>query len=146
MCPSVHLRCDSVDTPISNRTVGGLTASCTAGILGRLQVESSISERLHVWRAAGFHAGTTVLCLYTWVDNLFSASDSVGGAISILDDFESALESGWNMRIKVSSRSRMVALGNVTTASCEKWPLVLGHRLQPDGSIRACGSCARSAM
>ena len=88
----------------------------------------------------------------TWVDNLFSASDSLDGAIAILEDFESHLNMEWQMRIKPSSRCCMVAAGSLQVpADPRRWPIrdtfvVLGHILQSTGSIRACWSRSRAAM
>ena len=152
MCPHVILKCGDVEVEIANRTVGGLTGSRTAGFLGRIPVEATIADRLPSWRRHGFHTSELSLCMCTWVDNLFSASDSLDGAISILEDFESHLKTNWQMNIKPTSRSCMVAAGSVQVpAEAERWPLkdtfvVLGHILQPTGSIRACWSRSRAVM
>ena len=92
MCPKVFLQSGQSNVFINCRTVGGLTGSRTAGVLGRIPVESIIASRVSVWRRWGFHANKDVFCLATWVDNLFSASDSLHGAISILEDFEMQLQ------------------------------------------------------
>ena len=152
MCPQIVLHVGSAQAPIVNRTVGGLTGSRIAGCFGRVPVESIAVQRSTVWQAHGFHAGSDVMCLCTWVDNLFSASDSLAGAICILEDFEEQLESKWDMRIKPSSRSCMCAQGNSENPTDPtKWPLrssfvVLGHYLQENGSVRECWSKARSSM
>lgn len=149
-CCSLTLRQTALSTK-GKRTGGGLTGSRTAGILGRILVESIVAERVSLWRSWGFHANRDVFCLCTLVDNLFSASDSIDGAISILEDFEYELKSKWGMAIKESSRSCMPAAGHCSVASSPKWPivdcfLVLGHCIQHNGSIRSCWSCTRSAM
>ena len=51
MCPRVILRCGSAEVCIPNRTAGGLTGSRIAGLLGRVPVESIISERVGAWRS-----------------------------------------------------------------------------------------------
>ena len=104
MCPKIVLKCGNVEVLISDRSVGGLTGSRTAGFLGRIPVEAIAADRHPVWRRHGFHADGASLCLCTWVDNLFSSSDSLDGAIFILEDFESQLRSVWRMGIKSSSR------------------------------------------
>jgi len=152
MCPQVVLKCGSAEAVVKNRTVGGLTGSRTAGFLGRIPVESIIADRCSRWRRLGYHAGQHVFCLCTWVDNLFSASDSLSGAISMLEDFEKQLRTKWSMGIKPTSRSCMVAEGNPDVpADLDRWPLVtafpvLGHHLQANGSIRECWSRARASM
>ena len=89
MCPRVVLHVSGTkEVMIVNRTIGGLTGSRTAGFLGRIPVEATIAERRHFWRAFGFHADGDVFSVCTWVNNIFSASDSLHGAVSILDDFD----------------------------------------------------------
>lgn len=97
MCPQIVLHVGSAQASIGNRTVGGLTGSRVAGCFGRVPVASVAVQRSTVWRAHGFHAGSDVMCLCTWVDNLFSAPGSLAGAICILEDFEEQLESKWDM-------------------------------------------------
>ena len=88
----------------------------------------------------------------SWVDNLFSASDSLAGAIYILEDFETELCMQWGMQIKTSSRCCMVAEGNQEVPlDIDRWPMVdtfvvLGHAIQSNGSIRACWARARNSM
>jgi hypothetical protein len=152
MCPAVVLKVGSSEVKIGGRTVGGMTGSRTAGFLGRIPVEAIIADRLPHWRSHGFQTSSSPLCLCTWVDNLFSASDSLAVATYILDDFELQLQHQWHMKIKDSSRCCMVADGNVDVPdNIDRWPLVdtfivLGHSVQSNGSIRACWSQARSSM
>ena len=103
------------------------------------------------WRRWGFTADDQVLCACTYVDNLFSASHCLGGAINILEDFEEQLSSNWDLRIKPASRSCMAVAGSASQPLAEKKPLcntfvVLGHTLQNNGSVRACWKSARLAM
>ena len=152
MCPTVVLKVGSSEVKIGGRTVGGMTGSRTAGFLGRVPVEAIIAERHSHWKPHGFQTGSSPLCLCTWVDNLFSASSSLAGAIYILEDFESQLQKHWHMNIKGSSRCCMVSDGNLDVPDDgDRWPLVdtfivLGHAVQSSGSIRACWSRARSSM
>jgi len=152
MCPTVVLKVGSSEVKIGGRTVGGMTGSRTAGFLGRIPVEAIIADRRSHWRPHGFRTDSSPLCLCTWVDNLFSASDSLAGALYILDDFESQLQQHWHMNIKRSSRCCMVSDGNLDIPEdVDRWPLVdtfivLGHAVQSSGSIRACWARARSTM
>ena len=152
MCPTIVLKVGSSEVKIGGRTVGGMTGSRTAGYLGRIPVEAIIADRLPHWRRHGFQTDSSPLCLCTWVDNLFSASDSLSSAIYILEDFESQLQQHWHMNIKASSRCCMVSDGNLDVPDDrDRWPLVdtfivLGHAVQSSGSIRACWSKARSSM
>ena len=152
MCPQILLTCGSVEIPIKSRSIGGLTGSRTAGLLGRIPVESIVGDRKSLWRQWGFSADEQCFSMCTWVDNLFSASTSLHGAISILEDFEQQLESKWGMSIKPSSRACMRARGSEEMPiDGVKWPLVsefvvLGHVLKDDGSIRPCWTRARTSM
>ena len=151
MLPKVTLCAGAAEAIVTGRCEGGLTGSRVAGLFGRIPVESTMAERRLVWRARGFQADDHVLCVCSYVDNLFSASGSLHGAISILDDFEAQLERNWGLRIKPSSRSCMAAAGTGPEELPEKWPRVhefaaLGHTLQDTGSIRACWQNTRAAM
>ena len=152
MCPHVLLACGSSEVAIKGRSIGGLTGSRIAGLLGRIPVESIVAERRGHWRQWAYEAGGDFFCLCTWVDNLFSASASLHGAINILEDFEHQLQSKWRMKIKPTSRACMRARGSTEQPTDSvKWPLcdkfcVLGHLLQDDGSIRSCWSRARVSM
>ena len=88
----------------------------------------------------------------TWVDNLFSVSRSLSGAIGVLEDFEVQLGNHWNMNIKSSSRSCTTSAGNLEIPSNPlRWPLVdffavLGHTIESSGSIRPCWTKCRTSM
>ena len=152
LCPTVVLKVGSAEVNVGGRTIGGMTGSRTAGFLGRIPVEAIIADRRSLWRPYGFKTDGCPLCLCTWVDNLFSASASLDGAIYILEDFETQLEQRWHMSIKAASRCCMVAQGNVQVPrDVGRWPVVntfavLGHLIESTGSIRACWTRARSAM
>ena len=152
MCPKIILACGTADIPIPGRCIGGPTGSRTAGVLGRIPVESIMASRHKHWQRWGFKAEGEYFCLCSWVDNLFSASASLSGAICILEDFEDQLQTRWRMKIKPSSRACMRARGSdELPGNPDKWPLcdqfiVLGHSLDDDGSIRSCWSRARASM
>ena len=65
---------------ILGRTLGGLTGSTLALTLARVPVESSISELLENRSFCGFPLDETRLVYASWVDNLYAAFTSVGGA------------------------------------------------------------------
>ena len=135
-----------------NRSSGTLTGSRVAGMLGRVPVESIIVERHHHWRQWGYLADTCTLTVSTYVDNLFSASRSLHGAIAILEDFEQELDAKWGLRIKPASRSCTVSRGSTEAPACQsKWPLcaefrALGHVLQDNGDSRACWTQTKRNM
>jgi len=108
-------------------------------------------DRSNAWQRWGYKAGGNVLSVCSYVDNLFSASSSLHGAISILEDFEQQLEERWGLKIKPSSRSCMPAAGSQVQSTALKWPQcnsfhVLGHVLQHNGSIRNCWRRTRNLM
>ncbi|CAK0910579.1 unnamed protein product [Prorocentrum cordatum] len=151
MLPKVTLCAGAAEAIVTGPCEGCLTGNRVAGLFGRIPVESTMAERRLVWRAKGFQADDHVLCVCSYVDNLFSASGSLHGAISILDDIEAQLERNWGLHIKPSSRSCMAAAGTGPGELPSKWPRVheftaLGHTLQDTGSIRACWQNARAAM
>jgi hypothetical protein len=61
MCPKVVLCTGCIQVPIGNRTVGGLTGSRTAGMLGRIPVESIVCDRHPHWQKFGFKAAGETL-------------------------------------------------------------------------------------
>jgi hypothetical protein len=139
---------------IKNRSSGGLTGSRLAGAFGRVPVESVISERHTFWREHGFLADDAPpLTLCTYVDNVYTASPTLAGAVFILEDFEKSLNSRWGQVIKQSSRSVMLCSGLPDDATiCNiKWPRVtefncLGHVLQNNSSIRSCFTNTKANM
>ena len=93
-----------------------------------------------------------ILCAASWVDNIYSVSNTLLHAIWILEDFALQLGELWGLRIKDSSRTCMVALGSdEVPPDPARWKLVstfecLGHRLQQDGSIMDCWQATQAAM
>ena len=119
-----------------------------AGALGRIPVESTIAERSRHWHAHGFSTPSQSLTVCTWVDNIFSASSTLDGAIFILEDFEMHLNKNWNLKMKPTSRACMTPRGSsLVPDDSGKWPLcsefsVLGHVLQDNGDSTFFGNCA----
>ena len=88
MLPGVTLHLGNLAVPIVNRSVGGITGTRVAGALGRAPVEHIISERQSHWRPMGFPIDSeTSLSVCAYVDNIYSCSSSVQGAVEILEDF-----------------------------------------------------------
>ena len=121
-----------------------------AGMLGRVPVEETFASKARGWQRLGFplDAGKSLFAS-CWVDNIYAASSSIHGATRILDDIEQHLQEKWQLSIKPSSRSCMVAAGSHDMPlDPSKWPVVtvfecLGHLLQQDGGIRACVSATK---
>ena len=164
LCPLVTISVGSSQVAISGRTIGGLTGSRVAGLLGRIPVEDIMFQRCGVWRKWGYwlnpkdyddpaapNAVSVSLCCCSYVDNLFAVSRSLSGAIAILEDFEVQLLE-WGLVIKPISRQCMVSAGSSDEAADSKrWPMVrtfpvLGHLLADTGSIRPCWKQTRFSM
>ena len=152
LLPKVILNTGTVSVPVTNRCIGALTGSRVAGVLGRVPVESTISERRSYWQPWGYRTDHCVLTACTFVDNIFSAGRNLDGAINILEDFEMHLRSVWRLDIKSSSRSCCVPLGSDDAPDdADKWPLrpsftVLGHILQDNGATKLCWHNTRRSM
>lgn len=162
LLPRVTLRSGAAVAAIVNRCIGGLTGSRVAGVLARIPVESVFANRSSVWRKWGYPLETEhvkrsdkscrVLCAASWVDNIFSVSDSLDHAVWIQEDFALQIREHWGLDIKASSRSCMTAAGNIDPSPLpDKWPLrksfeALGHTLEFDGSVSLCWRAAKAAM
>ena len=153
MLPAVWLHTGDSSVLVQNRSIGGLTGSMLAGAFGRIPVESTISKRASHWSSWGFALSEGVsLTMATYVDNLFSCSTTVSGALSILEDAEKELYGYWGHKIKQSSRSVMPCKDSIgQTHDLTRWPVVssfkcLGHILSNDASIRPCFKATRRGM
>ena len=138
---------------IRNRSIGGLTGFRLAGALGRVPVEEAVSSRHEAWKEHGFNLDADrSLTICTYVDNLYSASASVGGAIQILEDAAQHIHTTWGQCMKPSSRLLMPCRGNSDELpDVSRWKVVkifpaLGHLIQDDSQVRACFNATRAAM
>ena len=92
------------------------------------------------------------LTMASYVDNLYSCSDSAVNAAAMLDDAEQQLYHTWGHRIKDASRCLMVCRGySGEIPNADRWPSVdafpcLGHILAPNCSIRPCFSLLQRCM
>ena len=151
LCPKIIVRCSIEAKPVGHRTIGGITGSRVAGMLGRIPVEDILARRHQGWFQYGFRTTERVLMACSWVDNIYSAGSSAWSAIQILEDIEDQLCDNWHLEIITSSRSCMVAEGgDAQSPHPEKWPVTttfdcLGHTLQHDGGIRACVNNAKKS-
>ena len=85
-CPSGSLCWGVSCITIQGRTVGALTGTRTAGLLGRVPVEDVISKRHVFWEKLAFKTTSDTLALATYIDNIFSTGHSAEDAIAILQD------------------------------------------------------------
>ena len=65
-----------------------------------------VRTREHDWRKNGFQlesrADASALTMATYIDNLYTASNSIPGAISIMEDAENYLKTKWKLTLKPS--------------------------------------------
>ena len=96
---------------ICNCTGGSITGSRVAGSWGRIPVEESIRDSEDVVLRHGWRAGTRVFAAGTFVDNIFCAAMSLGGALIMQDTISRRLRNRWRLGIKPSSREAMPVAG-----------------------------------
>ena len=152
MVPSICLSVGAQTARVEGRSSGSLTGSRVAGALGRIPVMSVLDKRAPLWANCGFQAASA-LTVATYVDNIYSVSGSVLGAVDILEDVERHLASDWGLQIKSSSRSVLTAAGRAIPDGHDamKWPVqdifpVLGHRLDSRGSSWPCWERTKQSM
>ena len=104
-------------------------------------------EREVHWLNDGFKlesaSNASSLTMATYIDNLYSVSNSVGGAIRIMSDAEQHLRSRWRLTLKPSSKmvtSAAVGSEHVTGDKVGDYTYesdfpVLGHMVASSGSI-----------
>jgi len=141
LLPSISLALLGVTSLVHSRTSGCLTGSRVAGQIGHLPVLETVDTCSEVWKQKGFKHGAHSVYLCTWIDNVYSFSNSLHKAIDILDEFESHIHRIWGLSIKSTSRSCLVCKGSVETPRDPvKWQMrvninVLGHHVHHDGGI-----------
>lgn len=131
------------------RTKGALTGSRVAGSLGQVPVCDAMIERSRTMKLYGFKLdGSKSIACAGWIDNLFSFSNSIEGALRISEHVEHVLMARWGLRFRPGSTGGMVckmepsqidrALTDIDQAT---WPIsevicILGHWIQSDAGIR----------
>ena len=142
----IELTFDAGSITVPSRTVGALTGTRTAGLLGRIPVEDVIKHRHHVWEPLSFKTDCCALSVATYIDNLFSTGTCAEDAVAILEDFEFHLLHSWSLSIGSDSKSFMCARGCRTPDThTTDWAhsfgntfTALGHVLSDDGRIQPC--------
>ena len=94
-----------------SRTGGSVTGSRVAGALGRIPVEDSLRECAPLLARYAWQAGPRAFAVGVFVDNLFSVSQSLGGALRIQQGLAEVLRRKWRLSIKPSSRVAMPVAG-----------------------------------
>ena len=154
MCPIVALCFSNVCVNVTGRSIGVLTGTRTAGLVGRVPVEDIIHKRHHIWEEWCFRTDSSALALATYVDNIFSTGRSADDAVAILKDCELQLAHHWALVIGSDSKSFMAALGaQPPDDQTVEWAHhsgdtfeALGHILASNGSIQPCLSSTIGKM
>ena len=131
LLPNITLALGNTRIRIDGRTLGVMTGSRLAGELGRIPVESTIQECLPQLERYGFRTDSRILCVCTFVDNIFNFSTSSLGATAMGDLFEQTLFKNWQLSIKEGSR-KVTSADNSHEVSSPSWEVVqlmrpLGH-------------------
>ena len=145
-CPVVELCFGTGTVIVQGRSVGALTGTRTAGVLGRIPVEDVIQRRHREWEHFCFKTDTSQLALAVYIDNIFSTGSCAEDAIAILRDCERHLQELWELAIGDDSKYFLCARGcREPGASSLQWAhehsntfKALGHTLTDDGSIQPC--------
>ena len=153
-CPCVLLQFNSVSVPIQSRSIGALTGTRTAGLLGRIPVEDVIQKRHHIWEQFCFKTDSSSLALATYIDNIFGTGSCAEDAVEILKDCELHLQNLWGLSIGIDSKSFMCAQGcsepdDQTKAWAHEYGntfKALGHILADNGSIQPCLTATLASM
>ena len=146
MLPQFAIDLTVAEIAVMHRTGGSITGSRVAGAFGRIPVEESMR-----WCSAdllryGWKIGGRTWAAGAFVDNLFCASSSLGGAIMMQRSLEHRLRQRWRLSIKPESRVAMAVEGHVDGPYLQRvkrrapeWSLAaefdcLGHILDRRGS------------
>ena len=140
---------------LPQRALGSLTGSRTAGALGRVPVQSRLKQVegrcqlfvLDVGAVRGWCGGA-------YVDNVYTMSHSLGGAIQLAEATAKGLADDWELQIKTKSRAVLTVEGSIESEHIDQllqqWPEwqhcrrfgCLGHRIAADCScgpdVEAC--------
>jgi len=154
VCPVVSLGFGEARVSFATRTVGGLTGTRTAGLLGRVPVEDVVQCRHQVWEKSCFKTDEDFLALAVYIDNIFSTGCDADAAVSILVDCETHLQQRWGLSISKDSKSFLCARGCPPPKSeTEEWAhthgdtfAALGHTLADDGRIEPCLTATIASM
>ena len=143
MLPCVSLLCLGLTTTVDHRASGALTGSRLAGALGHIPINDACMCCKTILEKGALHvADVKTIAFCSWIDNMYTFSNSTNVCVSMLEHIENHLASEWNLAIKLSSRAIMNCRGNIEPVADEaKWPSVsvmnvLGHQIQNDGGIR----------
>ena len=111
MLPKVNLQIGTQNRPISNRTLGSLTGSRSAGACGRIPWVDVLERHALTHNRIAWQEHKTPVPLMTWIDNAFLAARSPELGIEYLDAIDDDLKRTWQLCFKPSSRQILLPKG-----------------------------------
>ena len=154
--PQVSLAAMRTTCVITGRCRATVTGSRTANACARwpvLQAMHHMAPSLHRY---GFQTaepgGSQVVCLQTWIDNIYCIGRTQHLASTCMEKLESYFRDRWNLPIKPSSKLFMLprgardeqCFGSEWTAT-KMFP-VLGHMIADSGGIRQCWTQTKASL
>ena len=152
LLPTVFINSRFGSVPTHQRTLGTLTGSRCAGVLGQIPILDVCEFEEQFLQAHAWAACADRSPVLSWVDNLFWFAKSVHSAVSIGTRIEESLLARWRLVLKPDSKILQPGLG------CEEpsdwatgWRIAasapyLGHIVQTNCAIRDCWQAARTKM
>ena len=111
MLPSLAITCKLGTCRLCCRTLGALTGTRCAGMLGRVPVEDTVRTILEQLQSRGYHLGEAGNFVgSSHVDNIYFFSHSVGGAIISANLFEQELARRWRQKARYSPQENLGSL------------------------------------
>ena len=152
LLPVIEFSTSNLVLPLRPRVKGSLTGTRVAGMIGKAIVVHAVTKASRDISMLPFPPAGSLLKFAVWVDNVYSMSESVQGAVSNLKVLERVLVNGWRLQLKPDSKLVIDALsksraGWIDNAGWQwKDPFpVLGHMLDSHGSAAADLAAAETA-
>jgi hypothetical protein len=135
----VRLQCGNLWATPNERSLGVLTGTRIAGVLGKIPIRETIQALRPELDKLGFATPRVTLTVATWVDNLISVAASAERALRMQVLIESYLCEKWGLRIKERSRTFMTPKSG-DSVDAPPWKAVhvmrtLGHYNASNSSI-----------
>ena len=116
-----------------------------AGVFGEVPVKDMLNSCQHRWQQLAYQTDDRSFVMPTYIDNLFSSSSSMSGAIQIIEEAGEYLLQHWALKRKPGSKHVLVARGAEIDLLSERFP-ALGHIIDSAGGIGPCWNNTKQAM
>jgi len=110
--PAIRLNLLNRSVYLKNRTIGAITGTRGAGLLGRIPVADAVDKCRATVQELGLSVSPLrrISCM-TWVDNLYTFSESPASAVQMLEQIENVLVRDWSVKFKPCSTVYMQCEG-----------------------------------